>query len=355
MKRILILFAFSLFLFSCHYDIDSHQLFQIKQVKNGYLLKISTPGQTQIIRLSRKKSSNSVHIPVSRIIVFSSTHIGFVCKLGEEKTIVGLADTSYVCCTRLRKRFDNIVQVGSQISPNFEKIMELHPDIVFISGFGPSEREKFKRLEQAGIAVVPIMEYMESAPLSRAKWIEVFGAFFDKYDQAKRIYDSTTHSYESLKHKLSIYLRSESQDSPVVLVNIPYRGTWYIPGGQTYMAHFIKDAGGIYPWAETKSSASLPLSFEQVFGRAKNADILLNPNTAYTLSQVIATDHRLSLFKAVREGNVYNFILQKKNNCFSFWEKGVIEPDKVLQDLIHIFYPGLKFSQDTMFYYKKLN
>ncbi len=357
MSRFVVLFLLSgLFFISCNNTRDhSSNLFHVKKVADGYDLKILTSDHYQVFHLTRDYKKNAIHIPVSRVVVFSSTHVGFICALGQQDRIVGVADTSYICCADLRKRFNHLTIVGDEIAPDLEKIIALKPDVVFISGYSTQNEERFARLQRAGIAVIPVFEYRETDPLQRAEWIKVFGVFFDTYRQATQVYSSVVNKYNDLKDRLSAYLATARLDSPVVLVNIPYRGVWYVPGGQSYIVHFIKDAGAKYPWEKTRSSSSIPLSFEQVFNRAQNADILINPNTATTIKQILAVDSRLDKFRSIKTAKVYNFTRQKRGMCFAFWEKGVIEPHRILSDLINIFYPQNTFASDTMFYYQKLN
>ena len=54
-----------------------------------------------------------------------------------------------------------------------------------------------------------------------------------------------------------------------------YQGVWYLPGGASYQAKIIEDAGGKYIWADDKSAGSLNLSYEEVLAKAHNADIWL--------------------------------------------------------------------------------
>ena len=43
-----------------------------------------------------------------------------------------------------------------------------------------------------------------------------------------------------------------------------FRGTWYVPGGRSYMASLYADAGARYFYAGDSHTGSLPLSFESV-------------------------------------------------------------------------------------------
>jgi len=307
-----------------------------------------------VYNLSRLGREGCVRIPPRRVIVFSSTHIGFISKLTEQNTIIGVANIKYICCDSLLKRKESLVSLGDEFVVDNEKIISLRPDIVFISGYGEDQLKKFEDLHKFGITVIPIMEYTENTALNRAKWILVFGVIFDKFSLSQKVFKQIEIEYNNLQKKLANYLLINRLDSPSVFVNIPFRGVWYVPGGNSYIANLIKHAGGSYVFQNYKNNVSFPLSFEQVYERAKNADILLNPNTAETLADIYSIDKRLKMFKAVREGKVFNFIKQKKQNCYNFWEKGVLEPHLILSDLINIFYPKNTIISHHFYYYQKL-
>ena len=63
---------------------------------------------------------------------------------------------------------------------------------------------------------------------------------------------------------------------PTVLVNIPYGSTWFVPAGNNFMAHLIRDAGGYYVFADTKGNFNLKLSLEAVIESGLEADFWIN-------------------------------------------------------------------------------
>ncbi len=354
MKKLLIFFFLTAFLASCSHQSHS-TLFTVKKTGNGYIIKIKDNGNVRTYYLSRHPRKGQIKIPVSRVVVLSSTHIGFISALGQTEKIIGVSGKQYIYSPLLRKRKDSIAEIGFENNLDIEKIISLKPDVIFVYSLSPSEEAKFKLLEKAGIAVVPIYEYLENDPLTRARWLEVFGGFFDKYKTALNILAEIEKKYNHHKDYIKKFTQNISHKTKV-LVNIPYRGVWYVPSGKSYMAQLIKDAGGDYPWANTAAQNSIPLDFETVFAQAADADVLINPNTATTLSQVIATDKRLKKFRAIRLGQVFNYTKKvSPGGGFAFWENGVVEPDKILHDLIAIFYPNSIFAKDSLYYYKKLN
>ena len=51
--------------------------------------------------------------------------------------------------------------------------------------------------------------------------------------------------------------------------SLPWKGVWYVPGGQSFMSNFIKDAGGNYLYNKELSRESLNLSIEKVMEQHK--------------------------------------------------------------------------------------
>jgi iron complex transport system substrate-binding protein len=141
---------------------------------------------------------------------------------------------------------------------------------------------------------------------------------------------------------------------PTVFRNIDHNGSWYVPGGQSFVAAFLRDAGADYLWADDRSSGGMPLGVEAVIERARNADFWLNPGICGSRKDIQAMDDRYRLFQALRTGHVYNNnakVNERGGN--DYWETGVANPHLVLQDLIHIFHPSL-LPKHQLIWYRKL-
>ncbi|MGY0037045.1 hypothetical protein [Pedobacter sp. NJ-S-72] len=135
----------------------------------------------------------------------------------------------------------------------------------------------------------------------------------------------------------------------------PYKGTWYVPDGDSYMVQFLKDAGTSYKWADIHGKGSLPLNFETVAPVALKADFWLNVGTVDTKDDIKAIDNRYIEFKPFKDGHIFNFN-KKVNDIGSndYWESGSVNPQIVLGDLIKIFHPEL-LPDHQLVYYKQLN
>ncbi len=311
---------------------------------------------TYILSPSQKRSKNPggtvpVTVPVHRVICTSTTHVAFLRALGQSSSIVGISGKGYVYDPSVRKRIADgtIRDIGYDKNMNYELILQLRPDVVFLYGIGPEVKSTIDRLASLGIPAVMVGDYLEETPLGRAEWIRFFGAFFGVQDRAERWIDSVAARYENLARNKERYT-----NMPVVMTGLPWNEIWYVPGGKTLTAALIRDAGGRYVWEDTGSRDALPMDIEKVYRKAGRADVWINCGSASSLAAILATDKRLGLFRPFRTGNVYNNDARlSPGGGNDYWESGVIHPDIILEDLQQIFHPG-SHPERKMVYYRKI-
>jgi iron complex transport system substrate-binding protein len=293
-----------------------------------------------------------IPIPARKIVCLSTTHLAFLSTLNEVDAICGVSAPDFVYDSLIRQKVDKgtISNVGYDQAMNIETIIGLKPDFVMAYGVGSEVSGQFQRLKQLGIKVVFNGEYLENTPLGKAEWLKFMGAFFDKEDTASLIFNNIVKEYTSLSK-----IAASAGKKPVILSGLPWKGVWYVPGGKSYAANFIYDAGGDYLWKDDKGSESIPLSLETVMERANQANIWINPGSVTTLGEIPALDQRMKEIKSFKENNVYNFTARiTPGGGNDFWESGVVHPDWILKDLIAIFHPEM-MSNHKFVYYKKLN
>ena len=126
-----------------------------------------------------------------------------------------------------------------------------------------------------------------------------------------------------------------------------------MPGGSSYMAKMLQDAGAQYFYETDSTKGSLPLNVETVLNNFASADVWLNCNFN-SIDELLAADSKHALFNAVKSGNVYNFnkrLLPSGAN--DYWESAVVRPDWLLKDLIAILHPQL-FPDYELIYHMQL-
>jgi iron complex transport system substrate-binding protein len=289
--------------------------------------------------------------PVKSLAVLSSMHVAMAEFAGAADRITGLGNTEYVTSPIVRAgiRAGKVKQVGIDAEINSEAVIALHPDVVLTMSNPEAGPGAYKTLADAGITVLPDADWLETTPLGRAEWVKLFGALLDKEQMIDQKFDSLARRYQRLAA-----IGSNASPRPSVITDMPFRGTWYVPAGESFVAQFLRDAGADYHWSGIRGTGSLPLSFEAVVPVALKADYWLNLGLVDSKADIAAKDNRFTSFKSFRTGELYNYN-RRINELGSndYWESGSVHPDLVLGDLIRILHPGL-LPPDSLFYYKQL-
>ncbi|HYW95593.1 MAG TPA: ABC transporter substrate-binding protein [Bacteroidales bacterium] len=343
---------------------DYSDKFTIRQYGNFSLLTIINPWQnadeagfTYVLSNGHHPVPDSlrtfplIEVPVKNVVVFSTTHIGFIAALHEESTITGASGLKYVYNKTVRQRIEEgkVKEAGYAPAVDYETIIRLHPGLVLLYGLNSSVTSIAERLAAVGIPSVIIAEYLEKHPLGKMEWIKVFGAFYQKEKLAGNLFSKAKERYHELSR-----IAGEAATKPEVMVGLPWKDTWYMAGGNSFMARMIHDAGGLYLWADNSSGEYIPLNLESVFMKAFSARCWINTGTARTLSQIAARDDRFTKLPVFGRQRIYNN--DKRLNSLGgndYWESGVVHPDVILWDLLKIFHPGLAPEHEFV-YYRKL-
>ncbi len=291
-----------------------------------------------------------IRTPVERIICMSTSHLGFIEALGEEQSIVGVSGAAYVSDPEILRNIQSgkVVDVGFGQNLNYEVILDQHPDLIMLYGVGSEATAHVKKLEDLGIPAIMNAEYLEETPLGKAEWVKFVGALYEKEIEAGQFFSGIEKKYLSLKEKVK-----NREPMPKVIVGAPYKDSWWIPGGNSYLANMIKDAGGNYLGKENNSRESYVISFENALALGNKADVWINMGLLSSKKNIIATDGRFENFRVLREGRLFNNNKKmSKNGGNDFWESGTVYPDLILRDLISVFYPGT--FEGEMAYYREV-
>lgn len=290
-----------------------------------------------------------IPVPINEIASLSSTHIGFIALLDELEKVIGVSNGNKIYNSYLNKKFKNgeLIELGRNMGSNLEHILALSPELLMKIG-RDNVHDEDVRIIDAGIPVAYNIEWMESSLLGRAEWLKFVATFFNKDALADSIFRKIEHTYYSVTQ-----LANNVTNRLTVLLGNDHKGTWYMPGGKSYVARLITDAGGDYYYRNESSKGSIPLSFEIVLDAMMDADIWIAPH-AQSLQELQMMDQRYALFKAFKRGNVFS--INGRVNEYGgndYWETGVARPDIILKDLISMMHPEL-VPEHTLFYYKKL-
>ena len=282
----------------------------------------------------------TIEVPVESVAALTSTVLPHLQALGMLDRLVAVDRFDYINTTEVRALIDagELREAGTGTGVNTEILIDVGPELIITFAYGNVDYDTHPKLEEAELPVTLTAGYMESSPLGRTEWIKTTALFFNQEAMASQVFSGIAERYGEMAA-----LAAGVDERPTVLVGIARRESWRVPGGQSYFARYIADAGGSYLWQDDGSTGSIPLSMETVFEAASEAEIWL-PNTGswFNAGDVLAADERYGALAAVEHGSVYN------NNARlnewggnDYWETGVANPDMVLADLIRIFHPEL--------------
>ena len=185
---------------------------------------------------------------------------------------------------------------------------------------------------------------MEESPLGKAEWLMVAAELCNVRDKGAETFRGIAARYNALKNRIAKAARSPR---PKVMLNTPYRDTWFMPSSRSFMVRLIEDAGGEYVYTKNASDTSVAVDLEEAYLLASSADTWINVGPCNTLAE-------LADVPAVSNRQVFNNNRrQTPAGGSDFWESGVIRPDLVLRDLCTVFNPQAVDTAE-LYYYKRL-
>jgi iron complex transport system substrate-binding protein len=332
-------------------EIRHATLFRIEQNADYTLVAVANPWQrgAEYARYYLVNNDTAtvpsdgvrIQIPLRTLMVNSTTHIGFLDLLDEIDPVVGVCDAPRIYHPLLRERIaaDSVMDLGDSFRLDIERLLLLHPDAVMTTAYNADD-ENTRKLRQTGIPVLYNVEWQESSVLGRAEWIKFVGAFFDKLPLADSLFNRIEQRYDLVRAAVAADLTTDAP-RPTVLSGQDFRGSWSMPGGQSFSAELIRDAGGSYRYADNDSRGSIQLSMEEALLYFGSADLWIGAQ-AKTLDELSRTNAQYGLFRAFRTKNVYNYDrLTTSTGGNDYWESGIARPDLLLSDLAKALHPSL--------------
>lgn len=285
-----------------------------------------------------------------RIVAMSSTHIAMLDVIGETARVVGVSGMDFISNDAVRSRRDNIGDVGYDGNVNYELLLSLQPDIILLYGTnGASGMEP--KLKELGIPYVYIGEYLEDSALGKAEWIVVVAEIVGKRDEGIKAFSAIPERYNAIREKAADFLKRSSR--PKVMINLPYGDSWFMASTSSYLVRLIEDAGGDYVYKKNNSNESRPIDLEEAFMLVSASDKWINVGQTRSLDELRKNYPKFAATKPVVSGEVYNTTGRvAANGANDYWERGVVEPDVVLRDMVMIFHPEL--ADSDLVYYEKL-
>ncbi len=290
-----------------------------------------------------------IEVPIERVVVTSTTDIPMLEYLNQEEKLVGFPHTDYISSEKTRKLIDSgaVKELGREYNLNTEIVLELGPELII--GFSATgDTKAYNLIQKTGIPVVMNGSWMEEHPLGRAEWIKFVAAFFGKEKKAEDVFQEIKKNYNE-----ATTLAQHTTTGPTVLSGNMFKDVWHVPGGNSFIAKFLKDANTNYLWQDNKETGSIALSFESVLEKAKTADLWIGSGNSESLEALKEKNHQYILFDAFKNKTVYSSTLKMGvKGGLIYYELGPMRPDLILKDIIHIAHPQLLTDHELYFFEK---
>lgn len=338
------------------FSIDYYDTYKLVRIYTGTGKKSDTMEYVLLAKGVKApegfKKAQLITIPVKSLIATSSMHVALADFAGAADVITGLGSLKYVSSTAVRKNIaaGKVKEVGIDGTRNDEMLISMKPGLVMVMGNPDAKFSKYATLTGAGVPVMLNSEWLETTPLGRAEWVKLMAALLNREILVNAKFDSVANEYNRLAE-----IGRKVSSKPTLIIGMPFKGTWYMPDGDSYMVQFFKDAGAGYHWMDTKGTGSLPLNFESAAPIALKADFWLNVGYVDSKKDIKAVDARYADFMPFKNGHIFNN--NKRTNDMGsndYWESGAVNPQLVLADLIKILHPEL-LPDHVLTYYKRLN
>ena len=333
-------------------------------------------GDKTVAMLAKRRSTgarcttDTVRTPVERSAVFIAPHCQLMYELGCQQAIRGVCDLDYINIPDVKKRAalsgntsaqNPIVDCGSSMAPDIERIIALKPEAILLSPFENSGG--YGKLDKLHVPIIEAADYMESSPLGRAEWMKFYGMLFGneegrvKREEGKSngISGSCEPKADSLFAKIEkeyLKLKAEAAGYPKGLSILTERKTgnvWYVPGGQSTIGILLKDANARYIFEDDQHSGSLAMSPEQILAKGKQVDVWAFKyfgGAPLSQAQLLQEYDGYKALAAFNRGNIY----QVDTSTVPYFELTSFHPELLLREFI-ILAHGERFGK--LRFYKK--
>lgn len=292
--------------------------FQLTETDSGVVVEVFQPYMRLLVTQ-----------PYRRLATMSTVQVGFLYAIDATDAVVAVCNPELIF-TPLK---GDEIDLGDSMKPSAERALQAGLDLLLAVNYGQYDNMEVTRLEKLGIPTIYINEWQESSPLARAEWVRLLGALTGKLHEADSVFNEVEMKYKELKNHQSTIINHQS--SKIVSGN-NFRGTWYVPSGKNYLAYLFKDAGAEYPFYDDMRETSIPLTIEETLRYFHDADVWVGAG-GNSLAELAQLDEKHTWFKAYQNGRVYNWRKQRlPSGANNFWERGVVHPEEMLEDVIHI-------------------
>lgn len=285
-----------------------------------------------------------VRTPLESNVVFTAPHCQLMYELGCKNAITGVCDKDYINIPDIKERVKLsdgkastsdtdkvIIDCGSSMQPDIERIIALKPEGLLISPFENSGG--YGKLDKLHIPIIETADYMETSPLGRAEWMKFYGLLFKSEERSDSLFSSIEKEYMTLKAEAAKLPQGLS-----ILTERKMGSVWYVPGGKSTMGILLKDANAKYIFADDTHSGSLAYGPERILSKGTQVDVWAFKyfgGKALSKNDLLAEYEGYKVLKAFNSNSIY----QVDTSTQPYFELTSFHPEILLREFIILAHP----------------
>lgn len=285
-----------------------------------------------------------VRTPLESNVVFTAPHCQLMYELGCKNAITGVCDKDYINIPDIKERVKLsdgkastsdtdkvIIDCGSSMQPDIERIIALKPEGLLISPFENSGG--YGKLDKLHIPIIETADYMETSPLGRAEWMKFYGLLFKSEERSDSLFSSIEKEYMTLKAEAAKLPQGLS-----ILTERKMGSVWYVPGGKSTMGILLKDANAKYIFADDTHSGSLAYGPERILSKGTQIDVWAFKyfgGKALSKSDLLAEYEGYKALKTFNQNSIY----QVDTSTQPYFELTSFHPEILLREFIILAHP----------------
>lgn len=285
-----------------------------------------------------------VRTPLESNVVFTAPHCQLMYELGCKNAITGVCDKDYINIPDIKERVKLsdgkastsntdkvIIDCGSSMQPDMERIIALKPEGLLISPFENSGG--YGKLDKLHIPIIETADYMETSPLGRAEWMKFYGLLFKSEERSDSLFSSIEKEYLALKAEAAKLPQGLS-----ILTERKMGSVWYVPGGKSTMGILLKDANAKYIFADDTHSGSLAYGPERILSKGTQVDVWAFKyfgGKALSKNDLLAEYEGYKVLKAFYSNSIY----QVDTSTQPYFELTSFHPEILLREFIILAHP----------------
>lgn len=285
-----------------------------------------------------------VRTPLESNVVFTAPHCQLMYELGCKNAITGVCDKDYINIPDIKERVKLsdgkastsdtdkvIIDCGSSMQPDIERIIALKPEGLLISPFENSGG--YGKLDKLHIPIIETADYMETSPLGRAEWMKFYGLLFKSEERSDSLFSSIEKEYLALKAEAAKLPQGHS-----ILTERKMGSVWYVPGGKSTMGILLKDANAKYIFADDTHSGSLAYGPERILSKGTQIDVWAFKyfgGKALSKSDLLAEYEGYKALKTFNQNSIY----QVDTSTQPYFELTSFHPEILLREFIILAHP----------------